>query len=316
MVLEGETQGMGVIVKNFAMISAAVLLAGCSSSGGGPSPDRGMCIWGPGSCGDPEPIKPTAVVIDRKGIGAETTYTADANGVTSVAPIGPTGTASATLTYDDKGALRKVTLEGPSTSRTWDSTLGAAFVDTGPGITAVSANGQDIAIAANPSAHGFEYQSFGAWLTGRGTGAGTAGVLSVGNETSGSNIPKSGTGIFTGVAGGVYVDQAGQDYAVSANASLAADFAKRTAEFTTLGSQKISNFDASVTGASDLDLTGTLTYGAGSNAMTGTVVSGSGMSGTANGRFYGPNAVEAGGIFHLRGPGVETYGGGFGTKRQ
>lgn len=39
------------------------------------------------------------------------------------------------------------------------------------------------------------------------------------------------------------------------------------------------------------------------------------MSGRADGRFYGPNAEEIGGVFETRGSGVEVYGGAFGGRR-
>jgi hypothetical protein len=273
-----------------------------------------MCIWGSGSCPDPVPVGPSTAEVD--GIGAETTYTSDADGVTSVAAAGPTGPASAELTFDEAGAITKLTLNGPATSRTWDSQRGSTFTDAGTVVAASSGNGQDLAVAANPYLHGFEYQTFGAWETGRGTGVGTAGAFSLGSETEGSDIPTSGTAIFNGVAGGLYVDQAGEDYVVGANAALVADFANRTADFTSTGSEKVSLVDGSVSDAAGLDLDASLTYGSGSNAMTGSVSSANGMTGTIDGRFYGPDAAEAGGIFHLKGPGVETYGGGFGTRQR
>ena len=65
-----------------------------------------------------------------------------------------------------------------------------------------------------------------------------------------------------------------------------------------------------------MNLTGTLTYSAGSNQFTGAVAnSGSTLSGTATGRFYGPAAQEIGGTFGLTGAGLSAYGGGFGAHR-
>jgi hypothetical protein len=50
-----------------------------------------------------------------------------------------------------------------------------------------------------------------------------------------------------------------------------------------------------------LDLTGTLTYAPGSSQFIGPVTSGNGLSGNANGRFYGPAAQEIGGVYSLTG---------------
>ena len=62
-----------------------------------------------------------------------------------------------------------------------------------------------------------------------------------------------------------------------------------------------------------LNMTGTLTYAAGSNAFSGTV-SASGLSGQVKGQFYGPAATEIGGTFAVKGSGVTTYAGAFGAK--
>jgi len=64
-----------------------------------------------------------------------------------------------------------------------------------------------------------------------------------------------------------------------------------------------------------LDLTGSLSYNAGSNQFTGNVNNtGSTLTGTATGRFYGPAAQEIGGTFGLTGS-AGYYGGGFGAKK-
>ena len=67
--------------------------------------------------------------------------------------------------------------------------------------------------------------------------------------------------------------------------------------------------------APGLDLTGTLRYAAGTNTFGGDITSANGMSGRADGRFYGPGAEEVGGVFETRGAGTEVYGGAFGGRR-
>jgi hypothetical protein len=73
-----------------------------------------------------------------------------------------------------------------------------------------------------------------------------------------------------------------------------------------------------------MNMTGTLTYAAGTNSISGTVTTPGGtasgitvsaLSGSINARFYGPTAQEIGGTFGLTGAGLEVYGGSFGGKR-
>jgi hypothetical protein len=64
-----------------------------------------------------------------------------------------------------------------------------------------------------------------------------------------------------------------------------------------------------------LNMTGTLNYSPGSNQFSGAVSTAGGMTGTAQGRFFGPAAEEIGGTFSVTGPGVQSYGGAFGGAR-
>ena len=49
--------------------------------------------------------------------------------------------------------------------------------------------------------------------------------------------------------------------------------------------------------------------------MSGTVTTVNGMSGNANGKFYGPTANEVGGTYAVSGSGLGSFVGGFGGKR-
>jgi hypothetical protein len=66
-------------------------------------------------------------------------------------------------------------------------------------------------------------------------------------------------------------------------------------------------------------MSGTLTYAAGTNAFSGVVTAagaGSGLTGNAIGKFYGPTATEIGGTYAIKaGSGLESLIGGFGGKR-
>ena len=100
--------------------------------------------------------------------------------------------------------------------------------------------------------------------------------------------------------------------------SLTTDFSARTIGFTTTSTVKALT-GSLIAGTSDpnLNMSGTLTWTSGTNAFSGPVTTtGRPLSGNANGRFYGPSATEAGGVFYLvPTSGVESYGGAFGAKR-
>lgn len=115
--------------------------------------------------------------------------------------------------------------------------------------------------------------------------------------------------------GGIYVDAAGNDFVAISALTVSADFSARTLGFSSTGTVKSPDLSIS-SAASNLNLTGTLAYAAGTNSFAGTLTNGSTLSGTSTGRFYGPNAEELGGAFILKASsGIETYGGAYGAKR-
>jgi len=181
------------------------------------------------------------------------------------------------------------------------------------------AAGTKFVIASDPlnSGNNWNYQTFGIWETGRGTGSGTAGAVSVGSATLGANIPTSGTATYAGHFGGASSDANGVDVITTGSASVAADFANRSLAFSTSGSKYVSPVASSPSwiSKSTLDMTGTLTYSSATNSFSGSVSDNFIGSGTATGKFYGPNAEEIGGVFSLTGAGTRVHAGGFGAKK-
>ena len=119
------------------------------------------------------------------------------------------------------------------------------------------------------------------------------------------------TGFFTGV----YVVSSGDCYLARRELSVLADFSSRSLAFATRNTEKINlNSDIS-SAANNLDMIGTLKYSAGVNSFSGPV-SATGLTGTAEGRFYGPSAQELGGVFSLSADsGIESYIGGYGATQ-
>jgi len=230
-------------------------------------------------------------------------------------------TASAfSETLNSGGAITKVVITSPTGSVTFDTAAGATIspIPVNPTINVAANNSAGtIALAADPVALGWNYQSFGVWETGRVAGSGNSGVMSVGAPTAGAAIPTSGTAIYTGKSAGFYTDATGQGHATYSDLSVNADFAARTLGLSTTGTVKT---NITTTDASNLNLTGTLTYAAGTNSFAGPVhltTPGTLSPGESSGRFYGPSAEELGGVFILQaGSGIpETYGGAYGAKK-
>ncbi len=72
-----------------------------------------------------------------------------------------------------------------------------------------------------------------------------------------------------------------------------------------------------VSEAPTYNMSGTLNYAAGSNAISGTVTTGTGLTGTVTANFFGPAAQEIGGTFVLQdGPTpTTTMMGAFGVHQ-
>jgi hypothetical protein len=99
------------------------------------------------------------------------------------------------------------------------------------------------------------------------------------------NLPTTGTGTYTGTAvGGVISSTA--TYTASGGFSASYNFGTQT------GNMTISNFDSKTFG-------GPIT---GASGAYSAVLSGSGLSGSAGGRFFGPGASGTGGLFAVTNP--------------
>ena len=234
--------------------------------------------------------------------------------------------ASGNITQSDSAGSATLTLNGGGTATAISATNGSTTVnlsssngDTlasgfgGASTLALSKNQTTMAVFANPTTNAYEYQTYGAW--GAYGNGGAAGAISVGNATPLAGLPTSGTGAFVGGASAYYIDPSNNAYLVNATLNVNVDFAGRTASFSTSNSAMTGGPSGTAIGNSALDLSGNLSYGAGSTKLTGTVTSTSGMTGSANGKFYGPVANEIGGTYAVSGSGVGSMVGSFGGKR-
>lgn len=304
----------GSILRSVSLVALiSVSLTACGGGGGAqstppptPPPTSAFTSWSAVPA-------PGSVVVN--GISQEVTFTANASAVTSVSPYSAVLSTTYTPTIDASRQFTDIVITNPNRTIKFSKSAGDTF-GTLSGtnlILAHNPSGSDYAIAVDPALQGWDYQSFGVWVTGAGTGTGSAGSVSVGAKTAGSSIPTTGTATFTGLLGGTYLDSSGLDHLEGATLTVTADFSGRSLGLSSSGTMDLQ------TGAamSGLDLTGTLSYGAQNNSLTGSLISANGrLSGPATGYFYGPTAQEIGGIFSLSATsGLERFSGGFGGRR-
>ena len=122
----------------------------------------------------------------------------------------------------------------------------------------------------------YDYQSFGVWNNG--SGSGTVGAVTVGNATAAANIPTTGSAAFTGKSLGVY-GSSGAGYFTVADMTANVNFANRSIAFATTNTTN-TDTGAKVAG---LNMGGLFAYNAGSGQFSGGVGTVNGMSGTGSG---------------------------------
>lgn len=308
--------------KRAAFFTVFLMLSACGGGGGGtvatPAPaavpTTAFTTWRTDLAGK---------TIKADGRGKQVAYTWNGTNISGITPVDE-ATSSATFSFDATSNLAGLIID----SSTNTSTTTAVFVGSQLKVlardadftTAASASSQ--AVFSNPKSLAWDYQSFGVWETGLDNPAGgNYGAMSVGAPTAGSAIDTVGSATFTGKVVGSYVSPAGLGHTALAGLTVVADFGNHSLDFSTTNtviSSNWSSFDA----APGLDLTGTLTYTAGTNSFTGTLStttpnpSGDGgvLSGNSTGQFYGPAGEELGGVFFLNaGSGNESYSGAYGA---
>ncbi len=243
--------------------------------------------------------------IDGQAVTAS--YVADpaTGNVTITNTTGPSQSTTRVTTRN--GVPIALAASAPGSSVSFDTRNGDTRIDAPLTTSYVTADGQDSATFINPGQAGYEYQTYGAWLTGAGTGSGTAGAGSYGLKTKASNVPVGVNATYNGVGLGVARLSDGQPYQTVSSVSVSTDF--NTASINSSNTSATNMNTAATSNAPQLDFSGT---GAVSGSGFTASVSGTGTSGTAQGQFYGPSANEVGGTFSTSGPGGVWYMGSFG----
>ena len=237
-----------------------------------------------------------------------TTGASVAGGITNLTGIG-INTANATtignsLSFNNSDPANTFVTNGTSSASGHNTATATSYYDI-------------LVISLIPS--GYQYTQYGDWSQCSANCSANGGTNSVngvyvwGSATAPGNIPIAGTFTYNGNIEGNYLSAVGTKATVSGtqgttgNMAATVNYATRSIAFSTSNSQ----FNAGAVAAPNLNISGTLTYAPGQNLFAGTVTSAT-MTGTASGRFYGPNAEEIGGIYSLSGGGAGHYGAFFG----
>lgn len=297
-----------------ALVLTAAVMAlsggGCSSSsGGGGFPIRQFTSW--------DDINPGETVVINGNV-VHANYQTDLN--TGFTNAGPTqsSAAEARLTYDNNSNLVRVDIDAGGASVDFNENqgddIGLVFGNLIGG--AISANGEEIGLWAEPDGLGFNYQTFGVWLTGYNTGAGVAAAGSFGARTPDANVPGAGAGVLTynGAASGFAVDAAGIPFLVISSSEVVVDFGDGTFNFETTGSLKdnlVDAFEFAFVGDPDFNLAGAGNI-VGSSLEGNVATAGYDLAGDVDAWLYGVDASEVGGLFDLVGA-DGRYVGSFGA---
>ncbi|PAU73702.1 transferrin-binding protein-like solute binding protein [Vreelandella alkaliphila] len=167
------------------------------------------------------------------------------------------------------------------------------------------------------------YAAYGNWLIRNSSGDSDGGFFAWGSDTRSSDMPTSGTASYSGVTQGEVIINNGQAHALIGQATLDVNFTSKDIEGT-LTNMTAQEYDSDVVRQwHDIDLIGGLdSQGNRFGGITqvesspGNAASISNDSrGGFNGRFYGPGAAEAAGVWSIEDPNGSAAYGAFGVKK-
>jgi hypothetical protein len=293
------------LLNNAVVLSVSMAcLAGC---GGGSGSGDGNTVVDFTKLSD----IPDNGITNFGGTSRSASYTADGAGnVTSISSVSGPDAATAVLKTKNGEAVA-IRINAPGANVSFDSENGDTFVSDGTTTSASSENDENALIIVDSQTSVFQYQSFGTWLTGNGTGEGKVGVGSFGARTNPGAMP-SGTATYAGVSTGFLRASDGTSFLTTSDVTVTTDFSTVTINSDVTTGVNVNTAAASPKPGIDFSGSGSVS-GSGFKASVDSDAN-LNMSGNANGQFYGPNAQEVGGTFGLDGSG-NTYIGSFGGKK-
>jgi len=267
---------------------------GGGGSSGGSIVTRSFTTW--------SEVEPNSEYTLTGGISVEASESGDFEDVSR--------DSSLSFTNDSQRRVTDIEIKTPTSTVSFSRDAGDDIEHVNSLVVALDPDRDKFLVAIDPNELGWDYQTFGNWgqkLSSNNNNE-IFGAISAGVPTPGNDIPTKGTATYTGFSSGVYVSDA---YVQTfSEVSVDADFGARSLAFATSNTREL----VSDNPRNELNLGGTLTYSSGVNSFSGAVNTSSGLSGNADGQFYGPQAEELGGVFATEGGG-SFYSGAFGAKR-
>lgn len=284
------------LVRLIVAAGAATTLAACGGGGGDGLPTVQFTSAS---------NAPQNGVLVINGEAITTPYTVNTStGEVTLGGIGGPDAATMNMTIRN-GLAEQIAIAAPGEDIAINLTTASGTV-LPDGVFVVSADGNSVLTLGGTS---LEYQLYGAWLTGFGSGSGTAGAGSFGAETPAGSLPPGGAS-YSGTGTGFYRDASGQGFYTDFDVSATTDFSTITVSSSNTTTEDVL-LTSGPTAAGGLDFSGT---GPVSGSAFTASISSTDLAGTANGHFYGPNAEEFGGTFSASGAGGATHIGAFGGQ--
>lgn len=297
--------------RSITAISMFVILAACSGGGGG-----GGSTDTPGTFTSFSELPADGrTELDGQAITVSTTV--NLAGDISIGTPSNTTPGSVILTTAG-GDIVGIVIDARGNNPTSQLDIGGDPTDTistSSDITTFTAGaGDQLAVVVEPTAAGYEYQTYGLWANAPSSFNTTLGTGSYGASTPTTGVPASGTiASYSGASVGV-AEVGGDTYITASSVQVTTDFNTATVNSSaTEGS--LLTVPVAVTPANtplpQLDFNGAGPVSG--NGFSANVV-GLGVTGDVDGQFYGPAAEEVGGTFSASGTGID-YFGSFGARQ-
>ena len=226
-------------------------------------------------------------VVTVSGVAYEGSYTHDTSSgnLNSIGAASAASSPTVSLTYNSSGTITAATISTATQTQNYDSfydanSIGSLF------FAEKKSSAKDWALATDPTNTTFDwkYNAMAAWTDPDVSGSGKYGSISAGSQTTGSNIPTSSSATFSGAGGGIYTEATDNLYGTKTDITANANFAtgQVTLSSVSTGKRKFNTSSSQFeTYANDnsLNFTGNLTHSSGTNSLSGTLTTTSGMSG-------------------------------------
>lgn len=304
---------MKVFSKSAALVASCSFLVACGSNTGPSERVRDFTSFN---------NLPVAGTTRIKGDGATTTYLVLSDSVSIGGPV--SATDAETLVTTEFGRIIRIEAMAGGAEFSWDASRGDTSENIGEFTVFTTADGESQAIFSNPSVAGYNYQTYGTWASVPETSQ-TVAAISAGAKTSSSDVPNTSAS-YTGTSSGLAITSDGRALSTTSDIALETDFetiditssGTQAADFTSVltdSNQDFNDAPAAAFDAPEWDFTGTGDVTG--NTFNATVQTDDTLSaqGTADGSFFGPVAVEAGGLFSLTNDAGAGIVGSFGARR-